>query len=153
MLCVEDVVEATVCRIENYGVYLKYEDLEIYVKPVDLTWKEGVLDIFAFTKIGEIHKVKIIRCINSNSYLGSIKDVNPEDNPWNDASLYPIGKTFYGRIEKITEYGCFVELKTGALGLILIENCHTSLIEGHLVKVSIKSADIKKKRVSLILAG
>ncbi len=151
MLKIGEVVTGHVYKIEEYGIYLKYHEYDIFVKIIDLDWNIESLEPFKFTKIADEMKVKILRFVKNNQYLGSIKDVYPDKNPWRDSSLYPIGKRFYGYVSSIVDYGYFIKLDTGNYGLILKEDVKYLLKIGDIVHVVIIEANVKKKRIGLKL--
>jgi small subunit ribosomal protein S1 len=151
MLEIGKVVTGYVSKIEAYGIYLNYQQYEIFVKIVDMTWDFGPLDPFQFTQIDDELRVKILGFIKENQYVGSLKDVYPEKNPWRDSSIYQKGKIFSGPVSAITEYGCFVKLETGVHGLIFKEDMEESLNVGDIVRATISEVDVDKERIRLKL--
>ncbi|EAH6293074.1 polyribonucleotide nucleotidyltransferase [Campylobacter lari] len=63
---------------------------------------------------------------------------------------FDIGEEFLGRVQKVVEFGVFVELKEGVDGLLHNSKIKEKLEVGHEIKV--KVAEIKNGKVSLNLA-
>ncbi|BEK13851.1 polyribonucleotide nucleotidyltransferase [Campylobacter lari] len=63
---------------------------------------------------------------------------------------FDIGEEFLGRVQKVVEFGVFVELKEGVDGLLHNSKIKEKLEVGHEIKV--KVAEIKNGKVSLDLA-
>ncbi|MCV3423692.1 polyribonucleotide nucleotidyltransferase [Campylobacter lari] len=63
---------------------------------------------------------------------------------------FDIGEEFLGRVQKVVEFGVFVELKEGVDGLLRNSKIKEKLEVGHEIKV--KVAEIKNGKVSLDLA-
>jgi small subunit ribosomal protein S1 len=86
-----------------------------------------------------------------------IKQLTPD--PWSGAQdKYPVGVSITGRIERLKEYGAFVEVEEGMEGLIHVSEMswtrktkHPSQIlsVGNIVEAKVLSLDIAKKRISL----
>ena len=141
---------ATVSRIESYGIYLDYKNIPIFVRLPDVTWEAGPLETDKHCKLGSKTEAKITSVLDKEHfgclYLGSIKDVHPENNPWLNAERYYVGARFSAEVIGIAAYGTLVKLSTGAGGLI------RELSVGELksrINVEIIDADVDRRRLLL----
>ncbi|EAJ9525961.1 polyribonucleotide nucleotidyltransferase [Campylobacter lari] len=83
--------------------------------------------------------------LNLLHFKGSNKRRDKKEMP-----KFDIGEEFLGRVQKVVEFGVFVELKEGVDGLLHNSKIKEKLEVGHEIKV--KVAEIKNGKVSLDLA-
>lgn len=128
-LKIGDVVSGQITGVVDFGVFVKFGELEGLVHISELAWQriENPKDLF---KVGDTVKAKII-AIEKGRVSLSIKQL--QEDPWLEAvKKYQIGQVVKGKVSKIMPFGVFVELDEDIQGL------------AHLVELShdaIKSAD------------
>ncbi len=128
-LKIGDVVTGMITGVVDFGVFVKFGELEGLVHISELAWQriENPKDLF---KVGDTVKAKII-AIEKGRVSLSIKQL--QNDPWAEAvKKYQIGQVVKGTVSKIMPFGVFVELDKDIQGL------------AHLVELShepIKSAD------------
>lgn len=111
---VGDVVEGTVTAIADFGVFIKFDNLEGLVHISEIAWQR-VEHPKDFVKVGEKVKAEIIGIEGSKIFLSMRKLIN---DPWRDvAKKYKIGETVKGKVLKINPFGLFVELDSDIHGL------------------------------------
>ena len=65
---------ARVTRVENYGVYLQFDDLDVLVLIPDVSY-ERISDLHSMYAVGDAVPVKILRYVSSEgAFKGTIKD-------------------------------------------------------------------------------
>ncbi len=86
-------------------------------------------------------------------YAGSIKRLNPEQNPYRALSRYDPTTVFNGTVLLIHENGVTVELLEGCIGELPRLPETAILAEGSKVNVQITSLEADDEAVTLKLAG
>ena len=121
-LKISDIVTGQITGVVDFGVFVKFGELEGVVHISELAWQriENPKDLF---KVGDTVKAKII-AIEKGRVSLSIKQL--QNDPWAEAvKKYQIGQVVKGTISKIMPFGVFVELDKDIQGLAhLIELSH-----------------------------
>jgi small subunit ribosomal protein S1 len=121
-LKIGDTVTGQVTGIVDFGVFVKFDDLEGLVHISELAWQriENPKDLF---KVGDTVKAKVI-AIEKGRVSLSIKQL--QNDPWQEAvKKYQLGQVVKGKVSKIMPFGVFVELDQDIQGLAhLVELSH-----------------------------
>jgi small subunit ribosomal protein S1 len=121
-LKIGDMVVGTVSGIVDFGVFVKFGELEGLVHISELAWQriEHPKDI---VKVGQEVKCVVIGLDKGRISL-SMKQL--ERDPWQDSvKKYQIGQSVTGRVTKVMPFGVFVELDDQIQGLAhLMELSH-----------------------------
>lgn len=113
-LKIGDIITGTVSGIVDFGVFVKFGELEGLVHISELAWQriEHPKDI---VRVGQEVKCIVIGLDKGRISL-SIKQL--EKDPWQDnVKKYQIGQVVKGRVAKIMPFGVFVELDDQIQGL------------------------------------
>lgn len=109
-----DVVTGMVTGVVDFGIFVKFGDLEGLAHISELAWQrvENPKDLF---RVGQQVQAKII-AIDKGRVSLSIKQLQPD--PWLEAvKQYQIGQVVEGRVTKVMPFGVFVELSKDIQGL------------------------------------
>ncbi len=121
-LKIGDTVTGSITGIVDFGVFIKFGELEGLVHISELAWQriENPKDLF---KVGDTVTAKII-AIEKGRVSLSIKQLQVD--PWQEAvKKYQLGQVVKGKVSKIMPFGVFVELDNDIQGLAhLIELAH-----------------------------
>ena len=151
-LAVGAIVEVVVTRLEPYGAWLDYDGQIGLVRIPDISRKRigHPADVLV---VGQLVRVKILVAPTQNEFSASLRAVHPEDDPWYDPSRFAVGTEFVGRVVRVLEYGCFVELRPEVWGSLRRERWVTPPSEGDAMRVRVESVDVaaRKVEVSLLL--
>lgn len=124
-LKISDVVTGQITGVVDFGVFVKFGELEGLVHISELAWQriENPKDLF---KVGDTVKAKII-AIEKGRVSLSIKQL--QNDPWAEAvKKYQIGQVVKGTVSKIMPFGVFVELDKDIQGLAhLVELSHDTV--------------------------
>jgi small subunit ribosomal protein S1 len=124
-LQIGDIITGMVSGIVDFGVFVKFGDLEGLVHISELAWQriEHPRDI---VKVGQEVKAVVIGLDKGRISL-SIKQL--EKDPWQDSvKKYSIGQVVKGKVAKIMPFGAFVELDDQIQGLAhVMELSHSDL--------------------------
>lgn len=109
-----DVVVGAVTGVVDFGIFVKFGELEGLAHISELAWQrvENPKDLF---RVGQEVQAKII-AIDKGRVSLSIKQLQPD--PWLEAvKQYKIGQVVEGKVTKIMPFGVFVELSPEIQGL------------------------------------
>lgn len=113
-LKIGEIVTGQITGIVDFGVFVKFGEMEGLVHISELAWQriENPKDLF---KVGDTVKAKVI-AIEKGRVSLSIKQL--QSDPWQEAvKKYQLGQVVKGRVSKIMPFGVFVELDTDIQGL------------------------------------
>lgn len=113
-LKIGDVISGTITGVVDFGVFVKFGELEGLVHISELAWQriENPKDLF---HVGDVVEAKII-AIDKGRVSLSIKQL--KSDPWQeDVKKYQIGQIVKGKIVKLMPFGIFVELDKDIQGL------------------------------------
>ncbi len=151
------ILEGIVRNITDYGLFIDLGGIDGLVHITDMSWGK-IGHPSEIYQIGDKITVKILSFDKEKERVSlGIKQLTPD--PWSGAQdKYPVGVNITGRIERLKEYGAFVEVEEGMEGLIHVSEMswtrktkHPSQIlsVGNIVEAKVLSLDIAKKRISL----
>ena len=111
---VGNVVEGTVTAIADFGVFVKFDNLEGLVHISEIAWQriDHPKDLI---KVGDVVKAEIIGLEGSKIFLSMKKLIQ---DPWKSVGeKYHVGDVVDGKILKVNPFGFFVELDPDIHGL------------------------------------
>lgn len=121
-LKIADVVTGQVTGVVDFGVFVKFGELEGLVHISELAWQriENPKDLY---HVGDSVTAKII-AIDKGRVSLSVKQLQPD--PWQESvKKYGIGQIVKGKVSKVMPFGVFVELDADIQGLAhLMELSH-----------------------------
>lgn len=151
MIAINDIVECEIVRVEVYGIYCRYEDLEILVLIPETSWIASFSSCKDFAQPGDYIRVKILNISTDASEIAAtIKGCYP--NPWESSAL-SVGEVMSGRVVRRIENsnrcenrpGYLVEILPGSY-CVLCED-ENSLSPSDTVNVRIEKTDPKHSSV------
>jgi len=150
-------VIGVVKNITDYGAFLDLGGIDGLLHVTDISWKR-VKHPSEVLKVGEEHRVKILKFDREKNRI-SLGMKQLMEDPWrNIARRYPKSSRIFGKVSNITDYGCFVELENGVEGLVHMtemdwtnKNIHPSKVVqlGDEVEVMVLEVDEERRRISL----
>ncbi|MBX3467139.1 MAG: hypothetical protein KF878_09615 [Planctomycetes bacterium] len=135
---VADRVSATVTRIEDHGVYLAADGEEILVLLPYLAWITPV-DPRTIASLGQAMDVLITRRIGPGQLMGSVKDLQPELDPWRDPTVVAVSTTHTATVVQQLPFGVALHLGGGANALLRPPD--PSLQIGERIQVVVEEVD------------
>lgn len=155
-LKVDDILEGTVDRIEDYGVIVKLGLIDGLVHVSEISHYPHI-NIREELSIGETVKVKVIKINKKQKRIGlSIKALKP--TPWQLVNeQFEEGQICEGTVTRITDFGVFVEMAPLVEGLVHKSEVtynrnvdfKTVVSEGENVQVKVLNIDPNRERLSL----
>lgn len=149
---VGDMVEGEITAVTDFGVFLKFGDLEGLIHISELAWQriDNPQELY---KIGDKVKAVIVNIAGSRIFLSTKR---LQEDPWKAvAEKYKIGEKVKGKVVKINPFGLFVELDTDIHGLAHVSELGDTKIEdvkpGDELEFSIITIEPKDHRLGLSL--
>lgn len=121
-----DVVEGMVTAVADFGVFVKFDNLEGLVHISEIAWQriDHPKDL---VKVGDTVKAEIIGIEGSKIFLSMKKLI---EDPWSDVTKkYKVGDVVEGLILKANPFGFFVELDKDIHGLAHISELSTKPVK------------------------
>jgi ribosomal protein S1 len=108
--------------VRDFGAFVDLGGLQGLLHVSEMGWSR-VNDPSQMFKPGDPVTVKILRIESKSSGGGDDKIAlglkQLTDDPWSQAvEKYPVGQIVSGRISRLAEFGVFVELEPGVVGLV-----------------------------------
>jgi len=151
-----EVIEGTVERVTDFGVFVNIGDIDGLVHISQLS-HQHVNHPSEVVHVGDQVKVKILAVDPEKERVSlSIKDTLP--GPWEGVSeKLPVGSVVEGTVKRLVSFGAFVEVLPGVEGLVHISQIsqkhigtpHEVLKEGQTVTVKVLSVNEAENRLSL----
>lgn len=120
---VNDIVKGTVTKIANFGAFIEIaEGIEGLAHISEFSWLKKINDPGEVLKEGDEVECMILGYdIQAGRVSLGLKQVKP--NPWDNIdTLYPEGAQVKGKVVKLTNAGCFVQLQEGIDGFLRLED-------------------------------
>lgn len=150
-------IKGIVKNLTDYGAFIDLGGVDGLLHITDMAWKR-VKHPSEIVNVGDEINVKVLKFdkIRTRVSLG-LKQLG--EDPWMAiAKSYPENTKLIGRVTNLTDYGCFVEIKSGVEGLVHIsemdwtnKNIHPSKVVniGDSVNVVVLDIDEERRRISL----
>jgi len=153
---VGDVVEGTITAIADFGVFVKFDNLEGLVHISEIAWQriDHPRDL---VKVGETVKAEVIGIEGSKIFLSMKKLIQ---DPWKTVGeKYKVGDVVEGKVLKVNPFGFFVELDADIHGLAHISELSKKPVKnvtdiakiGDTMKFKIVSIEPEQHRLGLSL--
>ncbi len=150
-------VTGRVARIEKFGAFIEIEEgLEGLLPVSEVSWQR-VNSVGEVLKVNDIVKLTVIAIDPLAKKLTfSLKQAGPD--PWKTAAeKYHRQDVVSGKVQRIVDFGAFVEIEPGLEGLIHISELSDRRVRsagdvvkvGESVEVRILEIDPEKRRISL----
>ncbi|MBN2859757.1 MAG: S1 RNA-binding domain-containing protein [Sphaerochaetaceae bacterium] len=156
---VDDVVQAPVTKITNFGVFIEIEPgIEGLAHISELSWTKRVNNPKEIVSIGDMVSAKILGYdLDKKRVSLGLKQL--EENPWDTIDVrYPVGMTFTKPVVKITANGAFVNLEDGIDGFLHVDdiswtkrvkNMNDFCKEGDVIDVVVTRVDPQTRHIRL----
>jgi small subunit ribosomal protein S1 len=151
------VVTGVVKNLTDYGAFIDLGGIDGLLHITDMAWRR-VRHPSECVEIGQEIKVKVLKYDKDKNRV-SLGMKQMGEDPWqNIARRYPAGTRVFGKVNNLTDYGCFVEIEEGVEGLVHVsemdwtnKNVNPSkLVQlGEEVEVMVLEIDEERRRISL----
>ncbi|MBS3963523.1 MAG: 30S ribosomal protein S1 [Methylomonas sp.] len=151
------IVTGIVKNLTDYGAFIDLGGVDGLLHITDMAWRR-VRHPSECVEIGQEIKVKVLKFDKDKTRV-SLGMKQMEEDPWqNIARRYPAGSRVFGKVNNLTDYGCFVEIEEGVEGLVHVsemdwtnKNVNPSKMVqlGDEVEVMVLEIDEERRRISL----
>ena len=156
---VSSIVEGKIVNMMNYGVFIEIEEgIEGLLHVSEMSWTRHIKHPGELFKLGDKLSTKILS-LDPNEKKISLGLKQLQDNPWDTLEeKYIEGSIHKGVVQKLTQFGAFVEIQAGIDGLVHISdiswtknirNPKDVLSKGQEIDVKILELDVENRRLSL----
>ncbi len=150
-------VIGVVKNLTDYGAFIDLGGIDGLLHITDMAWRR-VRHPSECVEIGQEIKVKVLKYDKDKNRV-SLGMKQMGEDPWqNIARRYPAGTRVFGKVNNLTDYGCFVEIEEGVEGLVHVsemdwtnKNVNPSrLVQlGDDVEIMVLEIDEERRRISL----
>lgn len=148
-----------VVSITDYGAFVELEPgVEGLIHITEMTWSRRLKHPSKVVRVNDSVEVVVLE-VKSDEKRVSLGIKQLEADPWTTVEdRYSVGSVVEGRVRKLTDFGCFIEIEEGIDGLVHISDLswtkrvkHPSemLKKGQIVQAVILSIDAENRRLSL----
>ncbi len=151
------IVTGVVKNLTDYGAFIDLGGIDGLLHITDMAWRR-VRHPSECVEIGQEINVKVMKYDKDKNRV-SLGMKQMGEDPWqNIARRYPSGTRAFGKVNNLTDYGCFVEIEEGVEGLVHVsemdwtnKNVNPSkLVQlGDEVEVMVLEIDEERRRISL----
>lgn len=151
------IVTGIVKNLTDYGAFIDLGGIDGLLHITDMAWRR-VRHPSECVEIGQEVKVKVLKFDKEKTRV-SLGMKQMGEDPWqNIARRYPAGTRVFGKVNNLTDYGCFVEIEEGVEGLVHVsemdwtnKNVNPSKVVqlGDEVEVMVLEIDEERRRISL----
>jgi small subunit ribosomal protein S1 len=151
------IVTGIVKNLTDYGAFIDLGGVDGLLHITDMAWRR-VRHPSECVEIGQEVNVKVLKFDKDKTRV-SLGMKQMEEDPWqNIARRYPAGTRVFGKVNNLTDYGCFVEIEEGVEGLVHVsemdwtnKNVNPSKVVqlGDEVEVMVLEIDEERRRISL----
>jgi small subunit ribosomal protein S1 len=150
-------VKGIVKNLTDYGAFIDLGGVDGLLHITDMAWRR-VRHPSECVEIGEEIEVKVLKFDKEKTRV-SLGMKQMGEDPWKDiANRYPAATRVHGKVNNLTDYGCFVEIEEGVEGLVHVsemdwtnKNVNPSKVVqlGDDVEVMVLEIDEERRRISL----
>ena len=152
-------IKGKIVNIMPYGVFVEIEKgIEGLLHSSEITWQKKLVNPQEMFSVGDEIEAQIIN-VDKDSKRISLSMKALECNPWLEAEkTLPVGTRVKGIVRGFTDYGAFVELKSGLEGMIHVSDMSWTkkvnhpqdiLAKGQDVEVMVLGIDADNRKITL----
>ena len=151
------VVKGIVKNLTDYGAFIDLGGVDGLLHITDMAWRR-IRHPSECVEIGQEIEVKVLKFDKDKTRV-SLGMKQMGEDPWKMiAERYPAATRVHGKVNNLTDYGCFVEIEEGVEGLVHVsemdwtnKNVNPSKVVqlGDDVEVMVLEIDEERRRISL----
>jgi len=153
------VVKGTIVSLTNYGAFIEIEPgVEGLIHVSEISWTRHIKNPSEEYSMGDKVEAKVISIDSDERKISlGVKQLTPD--PWDEIEKeFEIGNKYNGKVQNLTQFGAFVELKEGIDGLIhvsdlswtrVVRHAKNELEKGQEVEVVVLEVSRENRKISL----
>jgi len=152
-------VKGTIVSLTNYGAFIEIESgVEGLIHVSEISWTRHIKNPAEEYSMGDKVEAKVISIDSDERKISlGVKQLTPD--PWDEIEKdFEIGTKYTGKVQNLTQFGAFVELKEGIDGLVhvsdlswtkVIRHAKNVLEKGQEVEVVVLEVSRESRKISL----
>jgi len=136
-------VKGTIVSLTNYGAFIEIEPgVEGLIHVSEISWTRHIKNPSEEYSMGEKVEAKVISIDSDERKISlGVKQLTPD--PWDEIEKeFEIGSKYSGKVQNLTQFGAFVELKEGIDGLVHVSDLSWTRVVRHAKNVLEKGQEI-----------
>ena len=136
-------VKGTIVSLTNYGAFIEIEPgVEGLIHVSEISWTRHIKNPSEEYSMGEKVEAKVISIDSDERKISlGVKQLTPD--PWDEIEKeFEIGSKYNGKVQNLTQFGAFVELKEGIDGLVHVSDLSWTKVVRHAKNVLEKGQEI-----------
>ena len=125
-------VKGIIVSLTNYGAFIEIEPgVEGLIHVSEISWTRHIKNPSEEYSMGDNVEAKVISIDADERKISlGVKQLTPD--PWDEIEKeFEIGKKYTGKVQNLTQFGAFVELKEGIDGLIHVSDISWTKVVRH----------------------
>ncbi len=138
------VVKGTIVSLTNYGAFIEIEPgVEGLIHVSEISWTKHIKNPSEIYNMGDEVEAQVISIDADDRKISlGVKQLSPD--PWDEIEKeFEIGKIYSGKVQNLTQFGAFVELKDGIDGLIHISDISWTKVIRHAKNILEKDQEVE----------
>ena len=152
-------VKGTIVSLTNYGAFIEIEPgVEGLIHVSEISWTRHIKNPAEEYSMGDKVEAKVISIDSDERKISlGVKQLTPD--PWDEIEKdFEIGTKYTGKVQNLTQFGAFIELKEGIDGLVhvsdlswtkVIRHAKNILEKGQEVEVVVLEVSRESRKISL----
>ena len=137
-------VNGTIVSLTNYGAFIEIEPgVEGLIHVSEISWTRHIKNPAEEYSMGDKVEAKVISIDSDERKISlGVKQLTPD--PWDDIEKeFEVGSKYSGKVQNLTQFGAFVELKEGIDGLIHVSDLSWTKVVRHAKNVLEKGQELE----------
>jgi len=138
------IVKGTIVSLTNYGAFIEIEPgVEGLIHVSEISWTRHIKNPAEEYSMGDKVEAKVISIDSDERKISlGVKQLTPD--PWDEIEKeFNIGTKYSGKVQNLTQFGAFVELKEGIDGLIHVSDLSWTKVVRHAKNVLEKGQEVE----------
>ena len=152
-------VKGTIVSLTNYGAFIEIEPgVEGLIHVSEISWTRHIKNPSEEYSMGDKVEAKVISVDSDERKISlGVKQLTPD--PWDEIEKeFDVGTKYLGKVQNLTQFGAFIELKEGIDGLVhvsdlswtkVVRHAKNELEKGQEVEVIVLEVSRESRKISL----
>lgn len=126
------IVNGVIVSLTNYGAFIEIEPgVEGLIHVSEISWTRHIKNPAEEYSMGEKVEAKVISIDAEEKKISlGVKQLTPD--PWDEIEKeFEVGQKYSGKVQNLTQFGAFVELKDGIDGLVHVSDLSWTKVVRH----------------------
>ncbi|MDC0881959.1 30S ribosomal protein S1 [Candidatus Marinimicrobia bacterium] len=137
-------VKGTIVSLTNYGAFIEIEPgVEGLIHVSEISWTRHIKNPSEEYAMGDKVEAKVISIDSHERKISlGVKQLTPD--PWDEIEKeFEVGTKYSGKVQNLTQFGAFIELKEGIDGLVHVSDLSWTKVVRHAKNVLEKGQEVE----------